>query len=125
MQRREGSEIPAGAPPQPHVRQGELRADKRVQDVRARRPLRGVGGRALLEARGGFLRLLQAAPSRHVHQGQKPRQTGDRLRLPDIQQTQARAETVFCICFLPTLQSVRPMGKPRNRFYLIPLHYLL
>ena len=94
MQRSAGGEIPAGAPPQPHVRQGELRADKRLQDARARRPLRGVGGRPLIEARDGFLRLLQAAPFRHFHQGQqpqrqgqKPRQTGDRLRLPDIQQT--------------------------------------
>jgi hypothetical protein len=76
--------------------------DKRVQDARARRPLRGVGGRALIEARDGFLGLLQAVPSRHFHQGQQlqrqgqqPRQTGGRLRLPDTQQTQARAETVF------------------------------
>jgi hypothetical protein len=29
MQRSEGGEIPAGAPSQPHVRQGDLRADKR------------------------------------------------------------------------------------------------
>ena len=42
MQRSAGGEIPAGAPPQPHVRQGELRADA-YQDARARRPLRGVG----------------------------------------------------------------------------------
>jgi hypothetical protein len=87
MQRSAGGEIPAGAPPQPHVRQGELRADKRLQDARARRPLCGVGGCPLIEARDGFLRLLQAAPSRHFHQGQKPRQTSDRLRLPDTQQT--------------------------------------
>jgi hypothetical protein len=58
MQRSAGGEIPAGAPPQPHVRQGELRADKRLQDARARRPLRGVGGCPLIEARDGFLRLL-------------------------------------------------------------------
>ena len=36
-----------------------------------------------------------------------------------------RAETVFCICFLHTRQSVRPIGKPRNQCYLLPLHYLL
>ena len=90
MQRREGGEIPAGASPHPHVRQGELSAGKRLQDARARRPLRGAGGRALIEARDGLLRLLQAVPSLRFQQGQppqcqgqKPRQTGDLLRLPD------------------------------------------
>lgn len=93
MQRSAGGAIPAGAPPQPHVRQGELRADKRLP--RCACPSAAPwGGCPLIEARDGFLRLLQAAPSRHFHQGQqpqrqgqKPRQTGDRLRLPDIQQT--------------------------------------
>ena len=36
-----------------------------------------------------------------------------------------RAATVFCICFLHTLQSVRPIGKPWNQVSLIPLHSLL
>jgi hypothetical protein len=34
MQRSVGGEIPAGPPPQPHVRQGELRADKRLPKMR-------------------------------------------------------------------------------------------
>ena len=66
MQRSAGGEIPAGAPPQPHVRQGELRADKRLP--RCACPSAAPWGWVpLIEARDGFLRLLQAAPSRHFH----------------------------------------------------------
>src|ERR671926_24728 len=99
MQRREGGKIPAGAPPHLHVCQGELSAGKRLQDARARRPRRGASGRALIEARDGFLRLLQTAPylrfqqgQQSQRQGQKPCQTDDLLRLPDKQRAQAQGE---------------------------------
>ena len=71
MQRREGGEIPAGAPPHPHMRQSDLGAGKRLQDARARGALRGAGGRALIEARNGFLRLRQSAPHLRFQQGQQ------------------------------------------------------
>src|SRR6516165_9258135 len=89
-----GGEIPAGPPPQPHMRQGELGTGKRVQDARARGPLRRAGGRALIEACEGFLRLRQSVPHLRFHQrqqpqrqGQEPRQPYDLLRLPDKQRT--------------------------------------
>ena len=48
MQRGEGGEIPEGVSPHPRVRQGDLSAGKRLQDARARGPLRRAGGRALI-----------------------------------------------------------------------------
>jgi hypothetical protein len=94
MQRSEGVRYQPVLLPSRTCVKGSCARTNAYQDARARRPLRGVGGCPLIEARDGFLRLLQAAPSRHFHQGQqpqnqgqKPRQTGDRLRLPDTQQT--------------------------------------
>ena len=71
MQWGEGSEIPAGTPPQPHVRQGDLGTGKRLQDARARGPLWSAGGRARIETCDGFVRLLQSTPHLRFQQGQQ------------------------------------------------------
>ena len=62
MQRREWGEMPRNARPHLHVRQGELGTSKRLQDARAGGPLCRAGGRAFIETREGFLRLLQPVP---------------------------------------------------------------
>ena len=99
MPRGEGGEIPEGFSPHPRVRQGDLSAGKRLQDARARGPLRRAGGRALIQACDGFLRLLQSTPHLSFHQGQQPQRQGqeprqpcDLLRLPDKQRAEAQGE---------------------------------
>jgi hypothetical protein len=72
MQWGERGEIPAGFPPHPRVRQSDLSAGKRLQDAWARGPLRGAGGRTLIQAYDELLRLLQSAPHLRFQQGQQP-----------------------------------------------------
>ena len=69
MQRREGGEIPAGASPSSHAsNSGRGQTLARCACPWA---LRGAGGRALIEARNGFLRLRQSAPHLRFQQGQQ------------------------------------------------------
>src|SRR5215813_1023518 len=99
MQRGKWGEIPESVSPHPRVGQGDLSAGKRLQDARARGPLRRTAVRALIKACDGGLRLLQSTPHLSFQQGQQPQRQGqesrqpcDLLRLPDKQRAEAQGE---------------------------------
>jgi len=93
--------MPGDAPPHLHARQGERGTGQRCQEARAGGLLCRTGGRAFIEARQGYRRLLQATPplgcqqrQQPPRQGQEPRQPLERLFLPDQQGLATQRESL-------------------------------